>query len=216
MLKVIDLSQKVTNNNPVFPGDPRVVFKSHHTHEGVGYKVSAVEMGTHTGTHIDVPLHKIPNTQAVDSIPLNKTMGKAYIADFTNLEPKQEITSNDLAEHEEAMGDCEIIIIKTGWSTHYGVEDFFSGFNGLTEDAAQWLVQKSMYMVALESPSVHPIKHAEVHEILLKNGVLVVETICNLDAVSKDIVQFFAAPLKLEGLDGSPVRAFAIENGLCD
>ena len=213
-MKVIDLSQKITDNNPVFPGDPQVMFKSHHTHESIGYKVSVVEMGTHTGTHIDVPVHKIAGTDSVDKIPLNRTMGKAYVADFTGMEPKQEIEAEDIARLEAKMQDCSIIIIKTGWASHYGEEDFFSGFNGLTEAAAEWIVSKGIRLVGLESPSVHPVKHAEVHEILLKNGVLVVETLCNLDELSEKTIYFFAAPLKLEGLDGSPVRAFAIEDGI--
>ncbi len=213
-MKIIDLSHKITDNNPVFPGDPQVKFKSHHTHESIGYKVTAIEMGTHTATHIDVPVHKLPDTDTVDKISLSRTMGKAYIADFTGLKSKQEITADNLAKLEDAIGDCKKIIIKTGWASHYGKEDFFSDFNGLTEDAAEWIVSKGIELVGLESPSVHPEKHSEVHEILLKSGVLVVETLCNLEDISKPIVHFFAAPLKLEGLDGSPVRAFAIEDGL--
>ena len=213
-MKIIDLSQTITDNNPVFPGDPEVKFKSHHTHESIGYKVTAVEMGTHTATHIDVPVHKLPDTDTVDKIPLSKTMGKAYVADFTGLKQKQEITADDLAKLDDAMGDCKKIIIRTGWASRYGKEDFFSGFNGLTEDAAEWIASRGIDLVGLESPSVHPEKHAEVHEILLKNGVLVVETLCNLDMLSKPTIHFFAAPLKFEGLDGSPVRAFAVEDGL--
>ncbi len=211
MAKIIDLSHEIIHQNPVFPGDPEVRIYPHHTHESIGYCVTRFEMGTHTGTHIDVPLHKLPGGMAVDVVPLEKTMGKACVADLTKLNPHEEIKIEHLAPYEKALQVCSILIIQTNWCTHFGADDFFSGFNGISEEAAHWLVQKKLMMIALESPSVHPVKHERIHEIFLQSGVLVVETLNNVAAIQKSTVDFYAVPLKLKGLDGSPVRAFAIE-----
>jgi kynurenine formamidase len=210
-MRIIDLSHTITDANPVFPGDPEVSFRSHHTHDSIGYCVTSVTMGTHTGTHIDVPLHRLAGGAAVDGIPLEKTMGLACVADLTWLGPGEEITPEHLSPFEAALAEANIMLIRTGWSSHFGRDDFFSGFNGLSQEAAEWLVSHKLDMVALESPSVHPEKHLEIHSIFLSNGVLVAESLNNLGAITKPVVRFFAVPLKLEGLDGSPVRAFAIE-----
>lgn len=212
MPKIIDLSQPVSDGGPVFPGDPEVKFYTHHTHESVGYRVTRFEMGTHTGTHLDVPLHKLPGGASVSEIPLSQFMGRAYVADMTMLEPGEEVAVAHLSAHEAEMAGCTTLILKTGWASRYGQGDFFSGFNGISEAAAKWIVAKGFSLIALESPSVHPVKHQEIHTILLESGVIVVETICNVDAIQKPTVWFCAAPLKLIGLDGSPVRAFVIED----
>lgn len=211
MAKVIDLSHTIVDATPVFPGDPEVSFRSHHTHESIGYCVTSVTMGTHTGTHIDVPLHRIPGGRAVDEIPLEKMMGMACVADLTMLKSGEQIVPAHLEPYASYLNDAKILILKTGWCSHFGQHDFFSGFNGISPEAADWIVARKLNMIALESPSVHPEKHMEIHEIFLKNDVLVAESLNNVSAIQKPVVQFFAAPLKLKGLDGSPVRAFAIE-----
>jgi len=211
MTRIIDLSHTIIDANPVFPGDPEVSFHPHHTHESIGYCVTSVTMGTHTGTHIDVPLHKLPGGAAVDEVSLEKTMGAACVADLTGLKPGEEIMPAHLAPYASYLKDAKILILKTGWCHHFGQDDFFSGFNGISREATEWLVVQNLNMVALESPSVHPEKHMEIHEVFLRNSVLVTESLNNVSAIQKPVVQFFAVPLKLNGLDGSPVRAFAIE-----
>jgi len=211
MARVIDLTRTIEAKMPVFPGDPEVDFFSHHTHEATGYCVSRFAMGTHTGTHIDVPLHKIASGMPVDEIPLERMMGRAVIADLRDLKKNEEISIKHLEAWENELKDCSILILKTGWSEHFGRDDFFCGFNGISQEAAEWLSRKKLSMVGLESPSVHPVTHQRIHQIFLKSNVLVVETLCNLESVKQTTVQFFALPLKLKGLDGSPIRAFAVE-----
>ena len=49
-----------------------------------------------------------------------------------------------------------------------------------------------------------------VHQILLKNDVLIIENICNLTQIDKKILKLIAIPLKLQGATGFPIRALAI------
>lgn len=211
MQRIIDLSHSVTQGTPVFPGDPEVKTYTHHTHESIGYLVTRFEMGTHTGTHVDVPLHRLAGGAAVDEVPLERWMGRALVLDLTALQPGEEIRAEHLAACEGRLDGCGILILKTNWCRHFGMEDFFSEFNGLTEEAVRWLIAHNISLIGLESPSVHPALHLQIHEMLLKNNILVVESLNNVDAITRETVTFFAAPLKLHGLDGSPVRAFAIE-----
>ena len=112
---------------------------------------------------------------------------------------------------KEQVKDVDAVILKTGWSSHFGKEDFFSSFPGISESGVDWLIENGIRMVGLESPSVNAIRHQEIHTLLLEKGVVIVESLTNVDQIRKSYVRLFAVPLKLQGLDGSPVRAFAME-----
>ena len=75
-----------------------------------------------------------------------------------------------------------------------------------------WLARKKIAMIGLETPGVHPVEWEKVHKILLGAEIVVVEGLAYLDKLKNNSVFFIAAPLKIKGRDGSPIRAMAIEN----
>jgi kynurenine formamidase len=91
------------------------------------------------------------------------------------------------------------------------------GLPRVSEELARWCVQRQVRMLGVEAPSVADVNNlAEVtliHQILLGGGVIIVEGLTNLAALQRDRVYFGAVPLKIAGGDGSPCRAFAIEDG---
>lgn len=210
MSQIIDLSYDITHQMQVFPADPAVGILRHHDY-GNGYFVSQVIIGTHTGTHIDVPVHRIKGGKTVDEIPIGKFTGKAYVMDLTFLKPLEEAAPEHLERHADKLKGIRAVILKTGWGKHFGKEDFFTSFPGIGEEAVAWFYQHGIDLIGLESPSVNAIKHLEIHALLLEKEIGIVESLANVDKLHSDYVQLFAVPLKLKGLDGSPVRAFAIE-----
>ncbi len=209
-MKIIDLTHDITHQMPVFPADPAVGVLRHHDYQN-GYFVSQVIFGTHTGTHIDVPIHKIKGGRPVDQVPIDRFVGRAFVMDLTALKPLEEITRKHLEPFASRVKDVNAVIIKTGWGKHFGGDDFFTSFPGISEEAVSWFVENGITLIGLESPSVNAVKHAEIHTLLLQNDIYIVESLANVDNITKEYVQLFAVPLKLKGLDGSPVRAFAIE-----
>jgi kynurenine formamidase len=195
---------------PVFPQDPAVGILRHHNYLN-GYLVHQVIFGTHTGTHIDVPAHRIKGQKTVDQVEIEKFTQRAFVMDFTFLKPLEEITSSMLERYTGKVKEVKAVIIKTGWGTHFGKEDFFTSFPGLAEDAVDWFYQNGIELIGLESPSVNAVKHLELHRLLLEKEIYIVESLANADSISKEYVELYAVPLKLKGLDGSPVRAFAVE-----
>lgn len=210
MNKIIDLSHEITHQMPVFPGDPAVGILNHHNYQN-GYYVNQFIMGTHTGTHIDVPIHKLPGSKSLTDMPLERFYRKAYVMDLTYLKEKDEISSTDLEQYSDKLVYCNAIIIKTNWSDHFGKTDFFTSFPGISEEATDWFVKNNIDLIGLETPSVNAQKHELIHSLLLKNEIVIVESLANVKEITKEYVEFFALPLKLKGLDGSPVRAIAIE-----
>lgn len=210
MKKVIDLSHPITHQMPVFPADPAVGVLTHHHYQN-GYFVSQVIFGTHTGTHIDVPIHKIKDSKSVDQVEIDRFIGRAYVMDFTFLKPLEEITAKQLDCFSDKLDGVDTVIIRTGWGKHFGKEDFFTSFPGFSEEAVAWLSSHGIRLVGLESPSVNAIRHAEIHTLLLEREIFIVESLTNVDQITKEYVELHAVPLKFKGLDGSPVRAYAIE-----
>jgi len=208
MKKFIDLTHYITHQMPVFPADPTVGVLTHHNYQN-GYFVSQVIFGTHTGTHVDVPVHKIKGGRTVDEVPIERFAQRAYVMDLTFLKPLEEITRAHLDKHADKVKDVSAVILKTGWSSHFDQEDFFTAFPGISEEAVDWFKEHGINLVGLESPSVNAVKHAEIHTLLLQNDIYVVESLANVEKIPAEYVDLYAVPLKLKGLDGSPVRAFA-------
>lgn len=210
MGKIIDLSYDITHQMRVFPADPAVGILRHHDYQN-GYFVSQLIFGTHTGTHIDVPVHKIKGGRTVDEEPIGSFMGRALVMDIPDLKPLDEITAAHLEPFAGRLNGVHAVILRTGWGKHFDKDDFFTSFPGLGEAAVDWFFAHGIRLIGLESPSVNALKHQEIHTLLLQKEILIVESLANVNQISKDIVDFFAVPLKLKGLDGSPVRAFAVE-----
>ena len=209
MGRIIDLSYDITHQMKVFPADPAVGILRHHDYQN-GYFVSQVIFGTHTGTHIDVPVHKIMGGRTVDEEPIEKFTGRAYVMDIPNLKPLEEITPAHLEKFAGKLKGVHAVIFRTNWGKHFGMDDFFTSFPGLSEAAVDWMHAHQISLIGLESPSVNAQRHQEIHTLLLEKEMLIVESLANVDKIPTEYVQLFAVPLKLKGLDGSPVRAFAI------
>jgi len=210
MKRFIDLTHCITHQMPVFPADPAVGVLTHHNYQN-GYFVSQIILGTHTGTHIDVPVHKIKGGRTVDEVPVERFAQKAYVMDLTFLKPLEEIKRGHLEKHAEKIRGVNAVIIKTGWGSHFGKEDFFTSFPGISEEAVGWFKEHGINLIGLESPSVNAAEHAKIHTLLLQNDIYVVESLADVEKIAAEYVEFYAVPLKLKGLDGSPVRAFAVE-----
>lgn len=197
---------------PVFPGDPEVTFERVHAISQGGYNVTRVTVGSHSGTHVDVPSHVMFSDHTADTIPLDTLVGWAEVVDLGELARGAEITSAHLDVFSDRIDEGARILLRTGWSKQYGSAGFFDGFPGLSEGAAVWLGSRKTRLLGLEQPSVHPSDHLEVHKLLLAAGVVVVESM-DLREITAERVYLAVLPLKLAGLDGAPARAIALENG---
>jgi arylformamidase len=110
------------------------------------------------------------------------------------------------------------LILRTGWSEYFGHMKFYNEYPFLSENAALWLLEKGVRLIAMDTPSPDNPAHSRGtpkdspnHKVLLGAGVVLVEYLTNLKAVTAPEVDLIVMPLKLKGCDGSPVRCVAIE-----
>jgi arylformamidase len=203
-MKIFDISVDLYNGMPAFPGDPAPVVKRVLEIPRDAANVSTINMGTHTGTHVDPPLHFLEGGLPLDKIPLDHLYGDAEVLDLTNV--KKAISAGDL---ETSKG--KIVLLKTRNSGLWQFTEFHRDYVYLDQSAAQWMIDNHVRTVAIDYLSIGSFEGGEeVHKLLLRNGVTVVEGV-NLSAVEPGKYTFACLPIKIKDGDGGPARAILIK-----
>ena len=208
-MKVYDISLTLRQRMPAYPGEPTPVIEPMKQIErGDFCNVSRLTIATHTGTHIDAPLHFLPGATSVDRLAVDVLVGPALVVEMA---VDQEITAADLEAAAIPPG-TERLLFKTRNSRLLDDDDFRRDFVYLTLDAARWLVERGVRLVAIDYLSVEQMDAQPniVHETLLRAGVVIVEG-ADLRQVAPGPYLLACLPLKIAGADGSPVRAVLVE-----
>ena len=218
--KIIDLTMTIEEGMQTFPTywHPFVEITQLGRHGIENRESRKLVLGTHSGTHMDAPSHFIKDGKSIDQISLEQLMGPASVIDFSSFKAFSEIQKKDL---EECLGNrpCERVLLRYDWDKMLGSMNYYDDTPFLSEEAAQWLVDKGCRLVGMDTPMPDNPKNGKgcdvdspIHKILLGNNVVLCEYLINLSEISKPVVDLYIAPLKIHEGDGSPVRAFAIEN----
>ncbi len=196
-MKIIDISQEVFSC-VVYPGDASPEARRvKSTAEGDLYNLTEFSMCAHNGTHIDAPFHFLGDGDTVEMIPLERTVGKCYVAAASE-RLSAEDAEKILTSARTAGEGCEKRILLRGDVV-------------VTAETAEVFAEAGIYLLGVESQSVGEIgAPMQVHKILLSRGVVLLEGI-RLSNVRDGKYLLSAAPLSLGGADGAPCRAFLIE-----
>ena len=193
-----------------------VEFEVNSTIDGKGWNTTLLHLYSHAGTHLDAPCHFIEQGVALEDVSLEKCVGPAQVIDLSFVKPRELITVEHLSPYADKIGPGARLLLKTGWSARVGSPEYRNQLPRVSLPLAEWLARRNIALLGVEPPSVVDVNSKEeltsVHRVLLEAGIVIVEGLANLDALQGDEVTFIALPLKLEGGDGSPVRAIAIEN----
>lgn len=209
-----DLTHPISDGMMVYPGDPTVSIAHGLTLDRDGVVVERVQMGSHTGTHIDAPAHTILGGRTIADVTLEELTGDALILRVPSARPNQPYTWDDLVV-PGGIPDVvpAVVIIDTGWARYFGQQAALQ-HPYLDAAAAAELWRRGMRLLAVDTLSPDqtgatgaPIASFPVHEIVLGGDGLIVENIRGLtDLPARVRIGFF--PLNLQG-DGAPVRAVA-------
>jgi len=207
---LVDLSHPITDGMPVYPGDPTVHIAAALDLQRDGVAVTAVRLGSHTGTHIDAPSHTVAGARTMADIPLEELLGYALVIRMPELEERELYGWGRLNAHAPIPPRVPpIIVIDTGWARWFG-HPRATDHPALEPAAARELCARGMRILAVDTLSPDPTGAATgfpVHEVVLGGGGLIVENIRGLEALPATFrIGFF--PLRLGG-DGAPVRAVA-------
>lgn len=199
----------------------------------VWYQSDELSFSTHTGTHLDAPIHFAKNRWTVDEIPLRNLVERPLaivdIVDQAQSTRDYSTTVDDLKQWEEANGEIaeeSVVIIRTGWSKfwpnrldYFGTDTndpLLAHFPGLHQDAARWLVQnRKVVGVGIDAPSIDCGQCGNrygfpAHVVLSEANVYILENIeKSIFRVPNMGATITALAIKIAGASGSPVRAIA-------
>ena len=184
------------------------------------------KLNDHFGTHLDAPIHIVPNSQSVDQVDIDRLIGEAVVLDcsFAN---GRGLTGEDFERARPRVKPGDIVLVFTAEEPGR-LEEFVMNQSFVTPDGADWLVRRKIKSVGVEPfgfehlydglfvkkyyDKATPPPHWPAHAICLKAEVYILEGLGNLERIVGKRVNFSALPLPVPGSSGSPVRAVAWEN----
>jgi len=216
MPRLVDLSHTVEHGLVTYPGLPPPAIDAFLTHEqsreryarGTEFHIGRIAMVANTGTYLDAPFHRFRDGADLAGLPLEK------LAEL----PAVVVEAGDGAR---AIGPDALpagslrgraVLVRTGWSRHFGRRAYFEGHPYLTGAAGAALAAAGAALVGIDSLNIDDTADDErpVHTALLAAGIPVVEHLTGLEALPADGFRFFAVPVKVRGMGTFPVRAFAV------
>jgi len=160
-------------------------------------------MGTHTGTHVDAPLHFFDGRPGTDALPLELLIGRARVID---LPQRGGITETHLAA--AGLREDLRVLLRTPNSALWNLsQGFYKDYTHLTEGGAKFLVDQGVKVVGVDYLSVEQFHKpgAPAHHVLLGNGVIIIEGLDLSDAEAGQY-EMYCLPLRVANGDGAPAR----------
>ena len=137
----IDISIPLRDGIPIFAGDPAFhLERAFSIAGGAAYNVSRLDMGVHTGTHLDAPLHSSRAARRASEIPLAAGMGPAWVVDATGLDGTT-IGAEELVSLT-IPAEATRLLFKTRNSALWAEPGFQRSFIGLDGAAAATLAAR--------------------------------------------------------------------------
>ena len=209
-MQIHDISLPISESLVVWPGDPPVrITQPLHLDRGDEATVSHLDMGAHTGTHVDAPAHFVPGGSGIDALDLNALVGPALVVHALEADA---LSAEVLAMLPIPCG-TERVLFRTRNSELWarGERAFQEGFVAITEDGACWLIERGVRLVGVDYLSVAPFDDVTpTHRALLQAGIVPLEGL-NLSGIEPGVYQLVCLPLKIVGSDGAPARTILIE-----
>ena len=206
-MKIIDISMPVYKGMINYPGDPKVDIIKEKTFQKDGVIVSKIAMGLHTGTHIDAPLHYLPDGKAIDQIPLVSLTGNALVCDLSFVSDC--VKAKDLKKFLIEKGD--IVFLKTNNSS-INRKKFTKKYIYLDSEGADYLIEKRIKAIGIDCLSIekYDSPDAVVHKKLLREDIPVIEGLI-LGHVAGGRYLTHCSPLRILGAEASPARCVLVQ-----
>ncbi|MGA8155848.1 MAG: cyclase family protein [Rhodoplanes sp.] len=157
-LEFYELSHPWGMYTPIFPGYEEIKLErlTYHAKHGVmTHKITTI---FHTSTHVNAPIHLIPEAPAIGDLPLERFFGSGVVLSI----PKGKwelVEPADLNRAKPEILEDDIVIINTGWHRRYSdSQDYFGHAPGLSKQAAEWLCARKVKLVGVDTGTVdHPL-----------------------------------------------------------
>jgi len=225
--RVVDMTHAINATQPAWPGVEKAFeAKVIDSPEKDGYFTRSFWMLEHYGTHMDAPAHFPPGQATLDKIPESHFFGPAVVIDVrdeVSRDPDYRLSAARVEKWEAAHGRIPagaIVMLRAGWAARWPDQARYRNlddnkvmhFPGFSVESAKLLIARGAVGLGIDTLSIDygPSKDFEVHHVDLPAGLYNLENLANTDYLPEAGAFVIAAPIKLEGGSGGPVRVFAI------
>jgi kynurenine formamidase len=230
--RVLDLTYAFGPKTVYWPTEPLFQRKDTFrgkTRTGFFYAAGSYAASEHGGTHMDAPVHFAERGVAAHEIPPSRLVGPAWVLDARTAcakDPDHLVSRTDFEEQVKRTGpppEGAVVILLTGWGRYWPDRKSYLGddrplktdglsFPGLDPDLASLLVERGVKAVGIDTASIDRGRstHFESHQVLAAAQVPVYENVAHADALPPVGAWVVAAPMKIEGGSGGPLRVLAL------
>ena len=212
-MKVIDLTQMISNDMPVFPGTAPARLEAANTIEKDHFRETMFHITSHTGTHMDAPSHLFEEGTMLDELPAEQFVGKALVIDCRDLKAGDIIGMERIEAVKELADKADFLLFHTGWDKNWGKDDYFGDYPVVSMEICQYALESGKKGLGFDTIGIDPVSDMLLprHRKLLGNrDIVIIENLTNLDKIGGGLFTFAALPLKYKDADGAPTRAVAI------
>jgi arylformamidase len=213
---VVDLSHPITDGMVTYPGLPGPVISTHvgraetasRMAEGVSFHIGRIDMVANTGTYLDAPAHFHADGVDVAGLAAERLLDvPAVVVDAGQV---RAIGPEALPEPATLTGAA--VLVRTGWSRHWGTPAYGVGSPFLSRSCVERLVEARPALVGIDALNVDDVDDPSrpAHHLLLGAGIPIVEHLTALDRVPATGARFTALPAPVVGLGTMPVRAVVV------
>jgi len=213
---LIDVSHKVEDGMQTYKGLPvpiicdyltREASKSHYEN-GTSFQIGVVTLCSNTGTYVDVPFHRYEEGEDLSEISLAKLAN----LDCIKIVIPESVQEIEVTHVENIELEGKAILFQTGWSKHWGSDQYFEDHPFVSEKVAVLLRNAGVVFVGIDSYNIDDVSGnaRPCHSTLLKAGIPICEHMTGLDQLPVKDFRFFAVPVKMRGMGTFPVRAFGL------
>lgn len=202
-MAIHDVSVPIREGMPIYHDNPGY---SHHLHQAIGdgaeANVSALEMGAHTGTHLDGPMHFYDGAPGAEALDLTAMVGPCVVVEIPDrgLEP----IDREALEAAAIPDGAERVLLRTTNSQLWDREGFTHDFIRLDGSGAAFVLERGIRLIAIDYLS---IGDGDAHRALLgADPPIVALEGLDLRAIEPGSYTLLALPLRLIGTDGAPAR----------
>ena len=225
--RVLDLSHVISPKIPLWPGDPKVVFKTVATMKKDGYYLRSFTIGEHSATHMNAPNSFVSgNTRANTSYTPEQRVVPAAVIDVRGkaaADADYQLTKQDVLDWEAQHGTLApdtFVIMLTGWEDKWGDPKAFINqdakgnlhFPGFAPATSKWLVSdRRIAGVGIDTHGVDPGLDTSyaTNTAMAENHLIAIECMASLDQLPATGATLVLAPLQLQDGSGSPLSIMA-------
>jgi kynurenine formamidase len=224
--QVVDLTQPLTLDMPIWPGDPAFEIEAWASYEEDYYFINRIAIGEHSGTHWGTPNTFIEGGRSADMIPVDELVVPAVVIDIRDKgmdDVDYRLTVEEVEAWEATHGEIPagvVVILFTGWQDKWDDPQAFLGLDeneilhwpGFGADTAQFLIeQRGVVGLGTDTHGVDPGNDEEFgasFAIYDADG-MVLECLAGLDEIPPTGATLVVGGWPIQGGSGSPARVFA-------